>query len=502
MNSNRSHLFLACLALAIFAVSAFLLLSEGTTALAAAGARGTIGSASAKDPRLAGAYRFDQAHWIYVHLQGTPDQIGFQHGYLLAPEIKDAFAAVKLLDTHQTKHNWQFFREAAQNMLWPHIPAEYQQELKGIVEGLNARGVKMDLDDVVALNAFQELPDYYAPWYDKHHKIADAPKRHVHGHCSAFVATGDWTKDHQIVMGHNAWTSYVDGERWRIIFDIEPDHGYRMIGDGFPGVIVSDDDFTINSDGLMVTETTISDFHGWNPNGIPEFVRAREAMQYAGSIDQYEKIMLKGNNGGYANDWLIGDRKTGEIAQLELGLRAYKLYRTKNGFFVGSNFTSDPTVTKLDTTYNNNDPSMSPNARHLRWDELMKQYKGRIDVRLAEQFESDHYDAYLKKEVPEGDGRTLCGHSDLSATGDKGWGVKPFDPMGAVQGKVTDSAMAAKMELIARRGHPCGENFYAKPFLKAHPQYDWQAPCLRDMIAGPWTEFRSGEKPPAEQAAR
>ena len=34
--------------------------------------------------------------------------------------------------------------------------------------------------------------------------------------------------------------------------------------------------------------------------------------------------MLDGNNGGYANDWLLGDSKTGEIAQLELGLKAYR----------------------------------------------------------------------------------------------------------------------------------------------------------------------------------
>ena len=491
MNSSHWRLFTALSELALLAAVSFALLLHGPRVSAATHADARAQSASEKDPRLANAYRFQRGEWTYVHLQGSPEQIGYQHGYLLADEIKDAFAAVKLEDTHSTKHNWQFFRDAAHNALWPHVPAEYQAEMKGITEGLNSRGVKMDLDDVVALNAFMELPDYYAPWYDEHHKVAGAPHRKVLGHCSAFVATGDWTKDHKIVIAHNNWTSYLQGERWRVIFDIQPEHGYRMIGDGFPGVIVSDDDFTINSSGLMVTETTISAFHGWDPNGIPEFARAREAMQYAGSIDDYVKIMLKGNNGGYANDWLLGDRKTGEIAQFELGLRAYKLYRTKNGFFVGSNFTSDPTVTKLDTTYNENDPTMSPNARHVRWDELMKEYKGKIDAPLAQKFEEDHFDAYSKKEGA--DGRTLCGHEDNSVHGDKGWGEAPYNPGGAVQGKVTDSDMAAHMELIARAGHPCGGNFYAKPFLAAHPQFDWQAPELRDMIAGPWTTFEAGE---------
>ncbi len=484
----------ALAAVAVLVVVAYSLLLQGERLSAASAEEPAtqMKPAAADSARLAGAYRFQRGGWTYVHLQGSPDQIGYQHGYLLAPEIKDAFAAVKLEDTHKTKHNWNFFRDAAQNMLWPHIDAEYQAELKGIVAGLNARGVKMDLDDVVALNAFMELPDYYAPWYDEQHKVTGAPVRKVVGHCSAFVATGSWTKDGGIVIAHNNWTAYMEGERWRIMFDIVPEHGYRMIGDGFPGVIVSDDDFTINSEGLMVTETTISAFHGWKPDGIPEFVRARKAMQYAGSIDDYVKIMLDGNNGGYANDWLIGDRKTGEIAQFELGLKAYKVWRTKNGYFVGSNFTSDPTVTKLDTTYNLNDPTMSPNARHVRWDELMKKYKGKIDVQLAEKFEADHFDAYTKK--AGADVRTLCGHGDVMAKGDPGWEVAPYDPMGAVQGKVTDSKMAAQMTLIARAGHPCGANFYAKPFLAKHPEYDWQAPALHDMIAGPWTEFHSNEK--------
>jgi len=48
--------------------------------------------------------------------------------------------------------------------------------------------------------------------------------------------------------------------------------------------------------------------------------------------------MVDGNNGGYANDWLLGDRKTGEIAQLELGLKARKLWKTKDGVLSGSNW--------------------------------------------------------------------------------------------------------------------------------------------------------------------
>ena len=171
--------------------------------------------AAANDSRLKGASRFEQGGWIYVHLEGHPGAMGYQHGYLLAPEIEDAFAAVSAGMMHSTERDWKFFRRAAHEMLWPKIDTEYQQELQGIVEGLRARtGSKLDVDDIVAFNAFEELPDYYVPWLNKQQKTGQAPDLKSPGNCSAFVATGSWTKDGQIVMAHNNWTSYRNGERW------------------------------------------------------------------------------------------------------------------------------------------------------------------------------------------------------------------------------------------------------------------------------------------------
>lgn len=449
--------------------------------------------AAAKDPRLNGANRFTKGGWVYVHLEGDPATVGFQHGYLLAPEIEDAFPAVSAGMMRETQRDWAFFRKAAHEMLWPKLDAEYQKELQGIVDGLKARtDSKLDVDDLVAFNAFEELPGYYVPWYNKQQNVAHAPNLKSPGNCSAFVATGSWTKDGQIVMAHNNWTNYMNGERWRIVFDIVPKNGYRILMDGFPGVIASDDDFGISSDGLMVTETTITQFEGWDPKGKAEFVRARKALQYASSIDEYTKIMLDGNNGGYANDWLLGDRKTGEIAQLELGLKAYKLWRTKDGVFAGSNWARDPQVMKLDTPqFDPANLQTSPNARRVRWEQLLKANKGKIDVELAEKMLGDHVDSYHKN--PETNERTLCGHVDSSPRGVEIWGWTPFFPGGAVQAKATDSTMAKDMKIVARVGHPCGEDFLAKPFLAAHPEYAWQEPYLRDMKAGPWTEFHSGE---------
>jgi len=449
-------------------------------------------AAARPNPRLEKAYRFQQSGWTYVHLEGSPADVGYQHGYLLAPEIQDAFEAIKLFDTHQSQHDWEFFRTTARQMLWPHVDAEYQQELQGIADGVKAHGVDLDVWDIVALNAFEEVPDYYLPWLNKQNKSEKNPKLAAPGNCSAFIATGSMTKDHKIVIAHNNWTSYLAGERWVIIFDIQPEQGNHILMDGFPGVIVSDDDFGVNSAGIMITETTITQFEGWDPNGKPEFMRARKALQYANNIDDYVRIIEEGNNGGYANDWLIGDRKTGEIAYLELGLKNTPLWRTKDGYFVSSNFARDPKVIKEETTFDPNDASSSPNARHARWEDLMKEAKGKIDVTMAEQFLSDHVDTYEKKD--QANERGLCGHVDTSSRGVKEWEWGAYNPGGAVQGKAADSAMAAKMSFAARAGHPCGADFLAEPFLDHHPEYSWQKPLLRDMKAGPWTVFASGQK--------
>lgn len=486
--SFRSFRDLA-IALVVFAVVAPSAVSASSDKTPAAGP---------SDPRLEKAYRFQQGGWTYVHLEGSPSDIGFQHGYLLAPEIADAFAAIKLMDTHDTQRDWEFFRKTAREMLWPHIDAEYQQELQGITDGVKAHGVVLDLYDIVALNAFEEVPDYYVPWLNKQGQIkeekqARAPKLKAPGHCSAFIATGAYTKDHQIVIAHNNWTGYLDGERWVIIFDIVPQHGQRILMDGFPGVITSDDDFGVNAAGMMITETTITQFEGWDPKGKPEFVRARKALQYAESIDDYVRIIKEGNNGGYANDWLIGDRKTGEIAYLELGLKNTPIWRTKDGYYVSSNFARDPKLIREETGgFDPNDASSSMNARHARAEEIVQRAKGTIDVEMAEGFLSDHFDSFEKKEQPNE--RSLCGHVDASARGVKEWGREPYSPEGAVQGKAIDSKMAANMSFVARAGHPCGADFLAAGFLEHHPEFSWQKPLLRDMKAGPWTTFQAGQK--------
>ncbi|HYW45677.1 MAG TPA: C45 family peptidase [Bryobacteraceae bacterium] len=438
------------------------------------------------NPRLRKAFRApERSGWIQVHLEGEPADIGYQHGYLLANEIRDNFKAISTEMAHDEKKEWDFFRKTSREVFWPHIEQEYRDELTGIVDGLSARGVRLDLWDIVAMNAWLELP-YYDKWLSKGSPSTSTGAAGPGDHCSAFVATGKYTKDGRVVIGHNNWTSYSSGERWNIMFDIVPAKGSRILMDGSAGLIHSADDFGINAAGIIITETTISGFSGFDPNAIPEFVRARKAMQYSASIDDFARIMKDGNNGGYANTWLVADRKNNEAASLELGLKNVTLQRTTDGFFVGSNFPADPRLVREETDFDVNDKSKSENARHARWLELMEQNKGKIDVAAGQKFLADHFDSFEGK--TDASERTLCGHIELSPRGMGTWQA-PYAPAGAVQNKVTDAAGAEKMSMMAALGHACGIGYKSQENLARHPEFAWMRDILHDMPARGWARF-------------
>ncbi|HEX8183245.1 MAG TPA: hypothetical protein VF747_00790 [Blastocatellia bacterium] len=117
-------------------------------------------SARAKSGPLARALRSERNGWIYIHLEGAPEEIGYQHGFLLAREIDEALRVFKKYLKHVTARDWQFYWWAAHEMFWNKIGDEYQKEIAGIARGAYSRGVKIDADDVLAMNGWMELAWY------------------------------------------------------------------------------------------------------------------------------------------------------------------------------------------------------------------------------------------------------------------------------------------------------------------------------------------------------
>src|SRR5258708_14062746 len=166
--------------------------------------------AQSTDPRLAKSSREDKAGWIAVHLEGSPSTIGFQHGYLLAPEIDDIIQTMKYFLAHSSGKDWGFYRDAVKSMFWKKIDKEYQEEIAGICEGLKARGKDYDVYDLVALNGNIELAQYYVPWLAEKAKPGSADNK-APGNCSGFIATGSYTADGTIAIDPNNWPDTIEG---------------------------------------------------------------------------------------------------------------------------------------------------------------------------------------------------------------------------------------------------------------------------------------------------
>jgi hypothetical protein len=424
--------------------------------------------------------------WIYLHIEGSPEERGFQQGYLLAREIREAIRMLGVGWNYQTAMDWTWFVRKAGEILTPKVDQENLTEIDGIVDGMKTAGIMTTRDEIVALNGYMELMYYWWPSVKDsiHSHSTERPKES----CSSFIATGSMTSDGKIVLGHNTMAGYWE-PGCNIILDILPDKGHRILMQTTSGFIHSGTDFFVTDAGLVGSETTIGDFFLFDAKGLPEFSRMRQATQYASSIDEWCDIMKKGNNGGYANAWLIGDINTNEIARLELGLKYVGFEKKKDGYFIGSNVAEDLKILRFETTRDETNIKFSSVARRVRWNQLMKENAGKIDIKLAEVFEADHFDTYFEKNNPGP--RSLCGHWELDPQFDNSY--IPYSPEGTLDGKVIDYKMARQMSFMARWGSACGMPFDASAFLGKHTQFEWMKGLLKDRPTQPWTIFKSGE---------
>jgi hypothetical protein len=435
---------------------------------------------------LLSANRHEKNGWIYLHIEGTPRERGFQHGYLLAKEISESIRALSVGWNYKTALDWKWLVKKAGEILRPKVDRENLTEIDGIVEGMKMAGFETTEDEIVALNGYMELMGYW--WPSVKDSIGSHSTDRPKESCSSFIATGSMTLDGKIVLGHNSMFSYWEPSS-NIILDILPDKGHRILMQSYGGFIHSGTDFFVTDAGLVGSETTIGNFLPFDPQGIPEFSRMRHATQYASTIDDWCALMKKGNNGGYANSWLIGDINTNEIARLELGLKYTGFEKKKDGYFTGSNVAEDLKILRFETGEDETNIKLSSIARRVRWKQLMKENAGKINLKLAQAFEADHYDTYLDKNEPSQ--RSLCAHYEVDPQFFNSY--IPFSPEGTLDGKVIDAGMAKQMSFTARWGSACGMPFDAKAFLGKHPQFDWMTGILKDRPTQPWTTFKAGE---------
>jgi hypothetical protein len=352
------------------------------------------------------AYRYPSAGWIYLHIEGSPYERGYQHGHLMAREIPEYLA--RCASSLGSKEQWGQYRTTANALFLRGFDQEIMEEMRGIADGASDAGAKwldrrVDLMDIVVANVTVELGELSSavsttatgleglslekPAY------AAGNRNSVLDHCSAFAATGPATKDGKMVIGHVTWWPLTLAEQTNVMLDIKPAKGHRMLIQSYPGGIESGTDWYQNDAGVVLTETTIRQTP-FNVQGTPVAFRARMAIQYGGNIDEVVSQLGTRNNGLYTNEWLIGDAKNNEIAMYELGTNKTKLWRSsKNEWFGGTPgfYWGDNNAKDLDVRLENYpDPKGEPDyipyvpaKRDLAWQDLYHKHQGQLDEQFA-----------------------------------------------------------------------------------------------------------------------
>ena len=449
-------------------------------------------------------YRFDENGWIYLHLEGDAFERGFQHGYLVAPELQQIKTNFRYLTYTNTGKTWEFFVDAACSLFLKFLEdddenEEFLDEMQGIAAGAQQGGTDIAWQEILTWNGYEELTDYW--WPNAVDEYRYAPYVSCKDHCSAFMAHRKATKDGKIVMAHNSWNNFEGGQFSNVILDINPTVGNHIFMQSSPGYIDSFADFFVTDKGLMGTETTIGGFSLYDANEVPEFIRVRKAMQYANSLQEFVDIMKKRNNGGYANSWLVGDGNTGDIMRFELGLKYYNVeLNPECGYFIGFNAPLDPRIRNLECSNTGfADIRRHQGARQVRLKQLMTKYYGEITCEIGEKILADHGDVYPDEtkadETINPCSRTVCGHYELD---DRAYmsdpsRPKPYQPRGAVDGKVCDSDMAQKLSFSARWGTSCGMEFDADKFFEKHLQWEYLRGYVDSRPSQPWTQFYAGQ---------
>lgn len=354
--------------------------------------------------KFGAGYRYPRAGWIYLHIEGEPYDRGYQHGFLMAREIEqyiDRCAAQ--LDSRSKATAWNNGRTTANALFLRGFDQEILQEMKGIADGAAAAGAKyngrpVDLVDIVTLNTITELGELSAAMpmtptglegLGFRRPRGEPSSTDQHDRCSAFAACGKATRDGKMVIGHVTWWPLTLAEQTNVMLDVQPVQGHRVMMQSYPGGIQSGTDWYQNDLGVVLTETTI-DQSPFNVQGTPVAYRARHSIQYGDSIDKVVELLKTRNNGLYTNEWIIGDARTNEIAMIELGTYRTKLYRSsKNewfggteGFYWGCNNAKDLNVRLEyvpDPKGEPQDLPFVPGPRDIKWQEMYRQYKGKID---------------------------------------------------------------------------------------------------------------------------
>jgi hypothetical protein len=212
---------------------------------------------------------------------------------------------------------------SVEDPFWRHINLIYHQ-FEGLVDGYNDHCLPdQELNETAfqLMNARTDIGDIMnfispemAPKWDEMTLDEIRQRLAKTGHCSALVKVTAGYED--VLAGHSTWTDYSTMLRIfkHYSFNLkDPSTGAKNLSfSGYPGILVSIDDYYILGSHLIMLETTNSIYNNSlyemvTPESLLPWQRVRAASQLAHDATEWTEYLTPYNSGTYNNQYMIID---------------------------------------------------------------------------------------------------------------------------------------------------------------------------------------------------
>lgn len=209
-----------------------------------------------------------------LHLRGTPEEMGFQHGRLLRGDIQKLYQRILRIAKYFASEDMM---DEAFDLMAPHIPVEEMEEMRGL-----AHGADIPLRMVHWLHSVPEISEY-------------GPKKRFRKgikatSCSNLIAFGKATRDGEMYQLRVLdWIRELGAQEWPVILVHEPNEGNASASFSYAGFIGTISG--MNDKQMAFGEMGYGNPPGESLNGIPFIFLFRKLMREANSLAKADEII-------------------------------------------------------------------------------------------------------------------------------------------------------------------------------------------------------------------
>lgn len=237
-----------------------------------------------------------------LHLQGTPYEMGFQHGALLKEEVRanlnnvlNVKGSEKLVVAGPLSLGPRNAIDAIIKVEEPFVPKKYFEEMQGLADGAG-----IDVADVRAGNFIPEL-----------------------FHCSGFAVMNSATQDGTLYHGRVLDYAIDWGlQEHAVLVVAEPKYGIPFVNITYAGFIGSVTG--MNAEHVSIGEMGGGGLGHWE--GVPMTLLVREALERADSLRAAIKV-FRGNPRTCQYYYVIADGETNQAVGMEASWDTFSVIR-------------------------------------------------------------------------------------------------------------------------------------------------------------------------------